>query len=43
MLDITLFRKDLHSVLAALEKRKSPQPFLDEAAFCTLEAERKNL
>lgn len=43
MLDITLLRKDLHSVLAALEKRKSPQSFLDEAAFCALEAERKNL
>jgi len=41
MLDITLLRKDLPSVVAALDKRKSPQAFLDVAAFTALEAERK--
>ena len=29
MLDITLLRKDLASVVRRLEARKSPQPFLD--------------
>lgn len=41
MLDITLLRKDLEQVLAALEKRKSPQPFLDVERFQSLESERK--
>ncbi|MDE2402469.1 MAG: serine--tRNA ligase [Burkholderiales bacterium] len=43
MLDINLLRKDLDSVLARLALRKSPQPFLDEARFRDLEAERKRL
>ena len=43
MLDITQLRRDLPSVLAALESRKSPQPFLDVARFTALEAERKTL
>jgi len=43
MLDIALLRKDLDSVLARLAKRKNPQPFLDEARFRELEAERKTL
>ncbi len=43
MLDITLLRKDLDAVLAGLHRRKDPQPYLDEAAFRTLEAERKSL
>ncbi len=43
MLDINLLRKDLESVVARLEQRKSPQPYLDVAAFKTLEAERKSL
>jgi seryl-tRNA synthetase len=43
MLDITLLRKDLASVVARLETRKSPQPFLDVARFRALEAERKSL
>jgi len=43
MLDITLLRKDLASVIATLEKRKSPQPFLDVARFQSLESERKTL
>ena len=43
MLDPQLLRKDLQGVLAALQKRMNPQPFLDEAAFAALEAERKTL
>ncbi|KQU80381.1 MULTISPECIES: serine--tRNA ligase [unclassified Rhizobacter] len=43
MLDITLLRKDLSSVVALLEKRKSPQPYLDVAQFQSLESERKTL
>jgi len=43
MLDITLLRKDLDSVIARLETRKSPQAFLDVVAFKTLEAERKTI
>ncbi|MDD2976830.1 serine--tRNA ligase [Aquabacterium sp.] len=43
MLDIALLRKDLDSVLARLAKRKNPQPFLDEAAYRALEAERKTI
>ena len=41
MLDITLLRKDLPSVVARLEARQKPQSFLDVAAFTALEAERK--
>ncbi len=43
MLDITLLRKDLPSVLARLETRKSPQTFLPVDAFTALEAERKTI
>ena len=43
MLDITLLRRDLPAVIAGLEKRKHPQPFLDVARFTTLEAERKQI
>ena len=43
MLDITLLRKDLDQVVAQLERRKSPQPFLDVGRFTALEAERKTL
>jgi seryl-tRNA synthetase len=43
MLDVNLLRKDLPSVLARLEARKSPQPFLDVDAFQRLEAERKTI
>src|SRR5690349_15389784 len=43
MLDVNLLRKDLTSVIARLEARKSPQPFLDVAAFQQLEAERKTI
>ncbi len=41
MLDITLLRRDLDAVLARLQTRKNPQPFLDVDAFRALEAERK--
>jgi seryl-tRNA synthetase len=41
MLDITLLRKDLPSVVDRLETRKKPQPYLDVSAFTALEAERK--
>jgi seryl-tRNA synthetase len=43
MLDITLLRKDLASVVARLESRKNPQPFLQLDAFKALEAERKSI
>ena len=43
MLDINLLRKDLGAVVAGLEKRKSPQPFLDVDRFTALEAERKSI
>jgi seryl-tRNA synthetase len=43
MLDITLLRKDLASVVARLETRKKNQPYLDVARFSALEAERKTL
>ena len=43
MLDITQLRRDLPAVLARLETRKTPQPYLDVAGFSALEAERKTL
>jgi seryl-tRNA synthetase len=43
MLDIALLRKDLDATLARLATRKNPQPFLDEARFRELEAERKTI
>ena len=43
MLDITHLRKDLASVVARLETRKTPQTFLDVAGFTALEAERKTI
>ena len=41
MLDINLLRRDLDGVVAQLQRRKSPQPFLDVARYGALEAERK--
>src|ERR1700709_1518782 len=41
MLDISLLRKDLPLVISRLERRKSPQPFLDVERFTALESERK--
>ena len=43
MLDILLLRKDLDSVVARLQARKNPQPFLNVDAFKALEAERKSI
>lgn len=43
MLDINLLRRDLDGVIAKLETRKSPQPYLDRARFAALEAERKTI
>ena len=43
MLDISLLRKDLAQAINRLEARKSPQTFLDVAAFTTLEQERKTI
>ena len=41
MLDISLLRRDLPAVVAQLQRRKNPQPFLDVARYTALEAERK--
>jgi len=43
MLDINLLRRDLPGVIAQLERRKKPQPFLDVPRFSALEAERKQI
>ncbi|MFL6677211.1 MAG: serine--tRNA ligase [Burkholderiaceae bacterium] len=43
MLDINQMRRDLPAVIAGLEKRKNPQPYLDVAAYTALENERKSL
>jgi len=43
MLDVNLLRKDLPKVIARLEARTSPQPYLDVEAFQKLEAERKTI
>jgi len=43
MLDISLLRKDMAQVIARLETREAPQPFLDAPRFAELESERKTL
>ena len=43
MLDINLMRRDLDGVVAQLQRRKNPQPFLDVAAYSALEGERKQI
>jgi seryl-tRNA synthetase len=43
MLDINLLRRDLPGVIARLEKRQTPQPFLDVERFQSLESERKTI
>jgi seryl-tRNA synthetase len=43
MLDINLLRRDLDGVIARLETRKKPQPFLDRERYAALEAERKTI
>jgi seryl-tRNA synthetase len=43
MLDINLLRRDLDGVVAKLETRKKPQPYLDRERYAALEAERKTI
>ena len=43
MLDINLMRRDLDGVVAQLQRRKLPQPFLDVACYGALEGERKEI
>jgi seryl-tRNA synthetase len=43
MLDINLLRRDLDGVVAQLQRRKNPQPFLDVPRYTALEAERKQI
>jgi seryl-tRNA synthetase len=43
MLDINLLRRDLAGTVARLERRRTPQPFLDVDRFVALEAERKQI
>jgi seryl-tRNA synthetase len=43
MLDIQQLRRDLDGVIAQLQRRKNPQPFLDVPRFTSLEAERKQI
>ncbi|RVU45013.1 serine--tRNA ligase [Rubrivivax rivuli] len=41
MLDPNLLRRELDTVVAQLQRRKNPQPYLDVARYGALEAERK--
>jgi seryl-tRNA synthetase len=43
MIDINLLRRDLPGVVAQLQRRKNPQPFLDVERYGALESERKNI
>ncbi len=43
MLDISQLRRDLDGVVAQLQRRKNPQPFLDVPLYSALEAERKQI
>ena len=43
MLDITQIRRDLDGVVAQLQRRKNPQPYLDVDRYKALEAERKQI
>lgn len=43
MLDITQLRRDLDAVVAQLQRRKNPQPYLDVPRYSALEAERKQI
>ncbi len=43
MLDINLLRRDLAGVVAQLQRRKDPQPYLDVPRYTALEAERKQI
>jgi seryl-tRNA synthetase len=43
MIDPQLLKRDLHAVVAQLQRRKCPQPYLDVARYEALEAERKQI
>jgi seryl-tRNA synthetase len=43
MLDINHLRRDLDAVVAQLQRRRNPQPYLDVERFRALEAERKQI
>ena len=43
MIDINLLRRDLGAVVAQLQRRKNPQPFLDVPRYSQLEAQRKQI
>ncbi len=43
MIDINLLRRDVDGVVAQLQRRKNPQPYLDVARYGALEAERKQI
>jgi seryl-tRNA synthetase len=43
MIDNNLIRRDLAGVVAQLQRRKNPQPFLDVPHYTALEAERKQI
>jgi seryl-tRNA synthetase len=43
MIDNNLIRRDLAGVIAQLQRRKNPQPFLDVPHYTALEAERKQI
>ena len=43
MIDINLLRRDLSAVVAQLQRRKNPQPFLDVPRYSALESERKQI
>ena len=43
MIDINLLRRDLAGVVAQLQRRKNPQPYLDVPRYSALEAERKQI
>jgi seryl-tRNA synthetase len=43
MIDINLIRRDLDGVIAQLQRRKNPQPYLDVPLYTALEAERKQI
>ncbi|MFM7506770.1 MAG: serine--tRNA ligase [Rubrivivax sp.] len=43
MLDINHLRRDLDAVVAQLQRRRDPQPYLDVERFRALEAERKQI
>ena len=43
MIDINLIRRDLDGVVAQLQRRKNPQPFLDVGRYTALEGERKQI